>query len=137
MTKSKISIYYCYNNYQLQVFLLCLICRILFLKKNATLRIKQYHFYCADRSTGVFLLSCLQTKKLTCFRLSDQVLSQRLQCLTIILYFKLFWFLSLRFPLKNQVLYLNELSKFVRYVKYIQMGRLINIAWQFINFHAL
>ena len=46
--------------------------------------------------------------------------------ITIVLYFKSSWFLSLRFSLKNQDLYLSELSsKFVQHV--ISMDRLINI----------
>ena len=51
------------------------------------------------------------------------------RALVVVLYIKFSWFLSSRFPLKNQVLYLSELSsKFIQHVKYIRMGRLVNSA---------
>ena len=51
-------------NYTFSVFLLCLLYKIIFFKKILTLRIKQYYFYFANRSTLFFSLSCPQTKKI-------------------------------------------------------------------------
>ena len=51
------------------------------------------------------------------------------------LYFYFSSFLTLRFPLRNQLIYLSELSsKFIKYIKYISMGGIIDNAGQLHKF---
>ena len=50
-------------NYTFSVFLLCLLCKIIFFKKILTLRIKKYYFHFANRLTD-FSLSRLWIRKI-------------------------------------------------------------------------